>query len=216
MTRDITQALARWLAAGFNQIGEISIEAVDNGGYELRHFHDRDRQHLEMHRAVEDARALANIDDAGRFRPLKSAPTLRHGWRLIVANLESLHRALDFFYPAMLGVLLSHESGELEPVPLRETLQRQSGMYAVTKKITDPEAQQLIASFCDSRGGCLKTILWRIAPDVPVTSLPQSKFDPLANQLGTSRRVLPMLCHEACNLLVAKAREVVKKQSEIT
>jgi hypothetical protein len=131
----------------------------------------------------------------------------------MVSDLSSLRGALDAFYPAMLGILFSHESGELSPVCLRETLKRQSGMYAVTRKLSNTEAQELIASFCESGGGCLKTILWRIDHDEPVTSLPASKFDPLANQLGTSERVLPMLCHEACNLLVAKAREVVKART---
>jgi hypothetical protein len=36
--------------------------------------------------------------------------------------------------------------------------------------------------------------------------LPAEKFRP-----NDGPNVLPLLCHEACNLLVAKAREVVKK-----
>ncbi|MEI9894479.1 MAG: hypothetical protein WDN28_11490 [Chthoniobacter sp.] len=79
-------------------------------------------------------------------------------------------------------------------------------MYAITKKITDAQAQTLIGGFCRSDGGCLKRILWPIAPGIPITSLPAEKFQPSA-----PRPELPLLCHEACNLLVAKAREVVKK-----
>jgi hypothetical protein len=55
----------------------------------------------------------------------------------------------------------------------------------------------------------LKHILWPLAPGVPVSSLPAEKFSPDATP-GT----LPLLCHEACNLLVAKAREVVKKADQ--
>jgi hypothetical protein len=89
---------------------------------------------------------------------------------------------------------------------LRDTLARQTGMYAVTKKITDAQAQMMIGGFCRTDGGCLKRILWDVAPGVPVTSLPAEKF-----QMRGAADTLPLLCHEACNLLVAKAREVVKK-----
>ena len=115
---------------------------------------------------------------------------------------------------AMVGALASNEQGTLPVVDLRETLGRQSGMYAVTKKITDGQAQGMIGEVCPSAGGCLKTILWRISPEVAVESLPPEKFDLDVNQLGGPARALPMLCHEVCNLLVAKAREVVKSEAK--
>lgn len=210
MSRDIASALEGWLRAGAEQIGEIAIARV-GGGFELRHFEDRGRDDLTPHFAAEDARALSLYDGAGNFRPLKTAPNLRRGWRLELGGIAELRAALDFFYPAMLGTLLSHERGEVSPVPLRETLGRQTGMYAVTKKITDEQADAMIGGFCTSRGGCLKTILWPIAPGLPVRSLPAEKFDPRATQPQTTARTLPMLCTESCNLLVAKAREVVKQ-----
>jgi hypothetical protein len=46
---------------------------------------------------------------------------------------------------------------------------------------------------------------------VTIESLPPTKFDPELDQLGSGRAALPLLCHEACNLLVAKLREVVKQ-----
>ncbi len=207
MSRDISQALARWLDDDFRQIGEIAIEPQGEN-FELRHYRDVGRDDLKTHT---DARALATCDDAGNFRPLKSAPTLRRGWSLVLAGIGELHSALDVFYPAMLGTLLSHERGELFSILLRETLARQSGMYAVTKKITDEQADAMIGDLCKSDGGCLKTILWRIAPDRAVTSLPPEKFDPTATQPPGAARTIPLLCSEACNLLVAKAREVVKR-----
>jgi hypothetical protein len=79
-------------------------------------------------------------------------------------------------------------------------------MYAVTKKISDDQAQTMIGDFCRTNGGCLKRILWPIAAGVPVTSLPAEKF-----QATAPPQSLPLLCHEACNLLVAEARVVVKK-----
>ena len=47
---------------------------------------------------------------------------------------------------------------------------------------------------------------------MPVTSLPSEKFDVAVNQMGTNEPCIPLLCAEACNLLVARAREVVKQR----
>ena len=185
--------------------GEILIEPT-NDGFMVRHQEDAPHSALTEFQGPEAARTLAHFDDAGNFRPLKTAPNLRHGWRLQLASLAELRRALDYFYPAMLGVWLSQQRGHLVPIPLRDTLARQTGMYTVTKKITDAQAQTMIAGFCRTDGGCLKLILWNISPRVPVSSLPADKFEPAAES-----ETLPLLCHEACNLLVAEARKIVKK-----
>jgi len=224
MMPNLTQAFADWLADGGREVGEIHLEPVE-GGFVLCHRDEmengdgtpavgapvgpsplRRRAEFTEFAGPEAARGIAHFDDAGKFRPLKTAPTLRHGWRLHLANFAELRRALDYFYPAMIGVWASHQRGTLAMAPLRDTLRRQSGMYAVTKRITDAQAQTIIAGFCRTDGGCLKRILWPIAPGVPVTSLPAEKFTAAAG-----RETFPLLCHEACNLLVARAREVVKK-----
>lgn len=212
MERDITAALAAWLAAGRRQVGQALIVETD-GRFELRHADDRDRDDLVFHEGPQAARFLAQFDDASVFRPLKTAPNLRHGWRLALASLDELHRALDYLYPAMLGVWVSHELGVLRPVCLRETLGRQTGMYRVTQKITDAAADNLIGNFCRTDGGCLKTILWQIAPEVPLTHLPAVKFDPTIAQATADTAGLPLLCHEPCNLLVAAVRSEVKRSS---
>ena len=194
MSRDVEKALADWLAGGGERIGEIVIARVPEG-WELRHAEDARRTDLTPHTQPEAARHLANLDAAGNFRPLKTAPTLVRGWRLVLGDIAAVRRALDFFYPAMTGVWLSHTRGELVPIVLRETLGRQTGMYRVTQKLTDPQARALIDGVC---AGCLKHRLWEIA-----TANPTGPAFPTNS--------LPLLCHEACNLLVAKAREVVKK-----
>lgn len=194
MKRDVEKTLAAWLAGGGNRLGEIALAPVPEG-WELRHAGDAGRTDLTLHAAPEAARHLANLDAAGAFRPLKTAPNLVRGWRLLVPDLAALRCALDYFYPAMTGVWLSHTHGALVPVVLRETLGRQTGMYRVTQKLTDEQARELIDGVC---AGCLKHRLWEIAAPNPA---------PPAFPANT----LPLLCHEACNLLVAKAREVVKK-----
>lgn len=205
MMPTLTQALAEWIAGGGREIGEIHIEPMV-GGFALHHREDGAHGDLTEYDNVEAARELAHFDAEGKFRPLKTAPNLRRGWKLRLASLAELRTALDYFYPAMLGVWLSQRRGVLAAVSLRGTLARQTGMYAITRKITDEQAQTMIAGFCRTDGGCLKRILWPIAPEVPITSLPAEKFQPEA-----PANTLPLLCHEACNLLVAKAREVVKK-----
>jgi sirohydrochlorin cobaltochelatase len=201
----LTQTLTRWLEKGGAEIGEIHV-GVRETEFTLCHRDDGGRDDLEVFHGAAAARGLSNLDDQGTYRPLKTAPNLRHGWALLVSGVDALRHALDYFYPAMLGVWRSHELGTLTPVPFRETLDRQSGMYAVTRKITDRQACAMVADFCRTDGGCLKRILWLLAPGTPVSSLPAKKIEAFA-----PAGEMPLLCHEACNLLVARAREVVKK-----
>ncbi len=200
----ITSMLLAWLEEGGSDIGEIRITRA-GAGFESRHRADCGVGGLEIFARPEDAREIALLDDAGRYRPLKTAPNLRRGWLLRLADGGELRAALDYFYPAMLGAWLAHREQRLAPVHFRETAARQSGMYAVVKKITDPEADALIGGFCKTDGGCLKRILWRIDEATPLTRLPPEKFDP-SPRAGE----LPLLCREACNLLVAAARVAVK------
>ncbi|MEA3189190.1 MAG: hypothetical protein QOD99_3020 [Chthoniobacter sp.] len=207
---EIDTLLARLIESGVRSIGEIAIQER----FFLTHHADVESAGLQLFNSPLDARELSRYDDGGNFRPLKSAPSLRRGWRLGLRTIHELREALDFFYPAMLGTLLAHERRLLAPVHLRETLHRQSGMYAVAKKITDAAANELIGDFCRSDGRCLKTILWKIEPDTPVTSLPAPKFDPAANQLRESVPAIPLLCAEGCNLLVAAARRKVRGEAD--
>lgn len=190
---------------------------MTGGGYELRHRVDADRPAAELtvHTDPEDASALALYDDAGAYRPLKTAPNLRHGWRLVVSDDKALRLALDQFYPARLGAWQAFQQGRLATTPLRETLGRQTGMYRVTAKLTDEQADALVGRLCRSDGGCLRTILWRrdAAGTVASSKLPPEKFDPSYDQTtgkAGGEGFVPLLCQEACNLLVAEARAVVK------
>ena len=188
MKRTLTESLAAWLESGRTRIGQIVILETHDG-WELRHADDLGREDLAKAEGANAARHLANLDDADAYRPLKTAPNLRHGWRLVLRDVDELRRALDYFYPAMAGVWLSHTLGDLRAVPFRETLDRQTGMYRVTQKITDELARTMIDSFC---AGCLKCRLWDGQTPVEEAS------------------AIPLLCQEACNLLVAEARKVVK------
>ena len=205
-------ALGDWLAAGLRCIGQIAIACRDDGSFMLSHRDDSARHDLAPHSHAADAAELARFDDAGNYRPLKTAPNLRHGWRLTLGNLAELRTALDLFYPGRLAAFFAFEKNELVATPLRETLGRQSGMYRIAAQIDDPAADELVGNFCRSDGGCLRTILWRRTAEgtVASTRLPAEKFDPIYDQTGGGQSVVPLLCQEACNLLVAEARKVVQ------
>jgi len=206
------RALGDWLAAGLRWIGQLAIECHGNGSFTIAHRGDATQNDLEVHSCADDAAELARFDDAGNYRPLKTAPNLRHGWKLMLSGLAELRVALDLFYPGRLEAFSAFQKQELVTTPLRETLDRQSGMYRIAAQIDDQQADELIGNYCRSDGGCLRTILWRrdLENTVASTGLPPEKFAPAYDQTGGSKPVVPLLCQEACNLLVAEARKVVQ------
>jgi sirohydrochlorin cobaltochelatase len=210
----IERVLAHWLGAGARGIGQIQIARIEDR-FALRHRDDADRDDLQTFRSPNDAAEIAKFDDSGNYRPLKTAPNLRHGWCLDLPDLAALRLALDLFYPGRLAALAAGEAHHLRPTPLRATLNRQSGMYRVSAKISDREIDAVVGRFCRSQGGepgCLRTILWSRDETKarPSLRLPPDKFIPQVDQTGRSENVMPLLCQEACNLLVAEARKVVK------
>jgi sirohydrochlorin cobaltochelatase len=199
-------------------VGQIVVQR-SGVGFVLSHRDDETLDQLQIFRNAEDAIEIAKYEDAGDYRPLKTAPNLRHGWRLELDTLEQLIRALDYFYPGRLAVFAAWKRDQLQTTPLRETLDRQSGMYRVAAKISDPQIDDLVADFCRSDGGCLRTILWKRDRDgaIASTKLPRDKFDPARDQLKALHKpgsatpaTVPLLCQEACNLLIAECRKVVK------
>ncbi len=200
-----------WLKGPPCRIGQVLIRSIAER-YQICHREDAERSDLARTGDVEDAAELARYDDRGRYRPLKTAPNLRHGWLLVLPDAAAVKHALDLFYPGRLPAFDAWRQGSLMMTPLRETLGRQTGMYRVTAKITDCEIDALVGRFCRSDGGCLRTIFWKRDENGTVASsrLPPEKFDPSHDQTGHDQPALPLLCQEACNLLVAEARRVVK------
>jgi sirohydrochlorin cobaltochelatase len=227
--RDSSEEIFNRFAAPFS-FGQILITKREGAGFALLHRDDASLDQLQTYRDAEGAIEIAKYDDVGNYRPLKTAPNLRHGWRLELATVEELKRALDHFYPGRLAVFAAWKSGYLKTTPLRETLDRQSGMYRVAAKISDQQSDDLVADFCRSDSGCLRTILWKRDRNgvIASTKLPMEKFEPAYDQLmaACSRRpagdvrashseaaTVPLLCQEACNLLVAECRKVVKGEN---
>lgn len=233
MLNSIERALEAALTAAPLCFGQILIQKKA-GGFLLSHRDEKAADQMETFRSAEDAIELAKYDDAGSYRALKTAPNLRHGWRLELETTEELTRALDYFYPGRLAVFAAWKKDTLQTTPLRETLNRQSGMYRVAAKISDLQISDVVADFCRSDGGCLRTILWKrdAGGAIASTKLPIDKFDPAFDQAalcsgrpaGDARvshggvprseaATIPLLCQEACNLIVAECRKVVKGDS---
>jgi sirohydrochlorin cobaltochelatase len=227
--RDFIEEIFDGLAAPF-YFGQILVTKREGAGFVLSHRDDASLDHLQTYHDVENAMEIAKYDDAGHYRPLKTAPDLRHGWRLELGTVEELRCALDYLYPSRLAVFAAWKGGYLKTTALRDTLDRQSGMYRVAAKISDQQINDVVADFCRSDGGCLRTILWKRDQGgaIASTKLPKEKFDPVYDQASAacSRRpagdarasrseaaTVPLLCQEACNLLVAECRKVVKGES---
>ena len=194
-------------------IGQIEIRRADDNLI-LSHRDDAGRRDLRDY-AAEEAIEIAKFDDAGDYRPLKTAPNLRHGWKILAPDVATVISVIDAIYPGRLAVWRAWKSGQLFPTPWRRTLARQSGIYRVAAKISDAQTDDLVGNFCRSDGGCLRTILWNRDDSgaTPSTKLPPQKFDPEHDQTGHGRTAIPLPCQEACNLLVAAARKVVKGES---
>ena len=223
MPNSIERIPGTTLAAPFH-CGQILINPR-SGGFVLTHRDDALLEQLQTFRNEEDAIEIAKYDDAGHYRPLKTAPNLRHRWRLELATVEELRRALDYFYPGRLAVFAAWKGGYLKTTALRETLDRQSGMYRVAAKISDTQINGVVADFCRSNGGCVRTIMWKRDQNgaIASTKLPKEKFDPAVDQSSPLNppgstppatapipATVPLLCREPCNLLVAECRKVVK------
>ena len=68
----------------------------------------------------------------------------------------------------------------------------------------------MVAENCDYATRCRRRITWAVAPGVPFGNLPPEKTDP-----APGAKELPILCLEACNLLVAEARSFIKKKKAV-
>jgi sirohydrochlorin cobaltochelatase len=218
-SRPLLRAL---VAERVSRIGELEIERLE-GGFVLSHRDEAGRSDLKEH-GIDAAFEIARFDDAGNYRPLKTAPTLRHGWKILARHLAQVEQVIDTIYPGRLAMLRAFKAGDLTTTSMRETLNRQSGMYRVAAKISDEQIDDLVGDFCRSDRGCLRTILWKrdACNKGPSLKLPPDKFDPAVDQYLSAKRPrpptaatesIPLLCQEACNLLVAACRDTVKLQS---
>jgi hypothetical protein len=209
----LTEHLAAWLESGGTYLGQIVIMAKKKGtgvtSYWLAHRDDEvalrgGGEKLQIETSAAAALELAKADAHGAYRPIKGAPTLKSGWALHLASLSEVREALDFIYPAALGNWVHFSAGRVKAVPLRETLNRQTGMYRITQLLTDEDGDALICENC-GLDKCRRQIVWPISEGRPLRGLAIEKKSP-----PTDKHEMPLLCLEACNFLVAKGRPFIK------
>ena len=182
MQLKIERALESWCADSSRCIGEILIEKRGTG-FALSHRDDHGRSDLAP---TQDATSIAKFDDAGKYRPLKTAPNLRHGWRLTYQHTRVASCPRNFLsWQACHGSCVRKRP--VTTTPLRQTLQRQSGMYRVAATISDTQLDNVVANFCRSDGGCLRTILWK--RDVSgAAGLDETAAGKIRPEAGSNRR----------------------------
>jgi hypothetical protein len=171
------------------------------GGYELRHVQDRDAaaESLRATRPME-ARLLAQFTLGGEFRPLKAAPTLQRGWRMLAATDAELEQAMNGLYPGALADWHAARTPNPPVTNYRPYTERQSGMYRITTKLTDGQAAGVILDGCDATR-CLKRRLWSIAglePDAPGNKSLIPCLEPCAILLELARKAARAGQKDAC------------------
>jgi sirohydrochlorin cobaltochelatase len=217
---EIDQTIERLLEDGALQVGEVLVRRSE-AGFVLCHQDDADlveteaRGGLEQWSEPEAARFIARSTAEGKFRALHSAPTLRRGWRLEVADRGALRRALDYFYPAALGMWVQHQAGRLRGTPLRDYLGRQTGMYRFSNGITDEQAHSLVAKTCGN-GKCMRRILWPLNDSEVMSGAAECKTLPEAGfaQRVQARHAVALFCIEPCPFIVGAARKLARENFE--
>jgi hypothetical protein len=161
--------------------------------YHLRHHADADTPltELDVYTDPLDARRLTKFDDRGRYRPLKTAPSLPTGWAFTDLRAGELLSAMDAVYPATIENWHREQRGELDVTHWSETAERQTGIYGIIDEL-DRDGVEWIAESCCVDSQCLKRREWQFSED-----------EELSADGGTG--VFP--CREPCSLVVAAARK---------
>ena len=161
-------------------------------GFDLRHAADRDATSCRDVSANE-LRELAQFTEHKRFRPLKSAPTLRRGWRFLARSAAELDEALRHLYPGAVADWFAAQQAQPPVTHYREFTSRQTGMYRITTMLSDEQLAQVARAGCHRRF-CLKQRLWA------VEGLPPDS--------AAEKSLIP--CLEPCAVLLEFARAAVR------
>lgn len=165
------------------------------GAWELRHALDAGRHESEL-RVLEPAalRAWADQTDAGTFRPLKSGPGLRRGWRCLISGHGDLELALNGIHPGGLGDWWAVRSGEARPVSFGEHMGRQTGVYRGARRLADGEVHAVVRACCGP-GRCIKDRRWNaggLGADVPGAKSAVPCLEPCALAMDMARAMARM------------------------
>ena len=149
-----------------------------------------------------EARSLVKTDDDGRYRPLKTAPSLPHGWVFPELNGRACAETVEYVYPATIANWHLERQGTLDVDHWRETVERQSGIYGVVKTWDRGDGYEhvnWVAEACCDDSQCLKRREWEYDDE---TDLDVDGGD------GT------FPCREPCSLVIAGARTWTRLEGE--
>ena len=186
--------------------GELRITArVEDGlrRYDLGHVDDETpAAELTTYDDPLEARTLAKHDDDGKYRPLKTAPTLQTGWAFTDLGPADLVQTVEFFYPATVANWHREREGDLDVNHWRETMERQSGIYGVVKTWDRGEGYEhvnWVAEACCDDSQCLKRREWEYDDETEL-------------DVDGGDGAFP--CREPCSLVVSAARRWTKLEGE--
>ena len=163
-------------------------------GFELRHGEDRECAPKTLRLISEiEIRPWTQFTASGAFRPLKSAPNLQAGWRLMAGDETKLGFALNQFYPGAIADWFAAKLSGVAPTNYRHFTNRQTGMYRITAMLTDEQGAPMVRACCH-KNFCLKQRLWTIGDLTP--DLPEEKS------------LIP--CLEPCAILLEFARKAMR------
>lgn len=163
-------------------------------GYELRHVDDchRDSSSLRII-PLDEVRRMVQFTAAGVFRPLKSAPNLQSNWRIIIHSPTELEATVNQLNPGAIADWYAAQSATPPVTDFREFINRQTGMYQITQKLTDTQAVEVIKTGCH-RTLCLKRRLWTVTG--------------LESDSKSEKSAIP--CLEPCAMLLEYARKAMR------
>ena len=197
------------LAAGIERAwGELRITATvtDRGErrYDVRHADDAGVpvDDLDAYADPLDARELVTFDEKGRYRPLKTAPSLAGGWVFPDLGPRDLYETVETIYPATVANWHREREGELDVTHWRETMARQSGIYGVVKTWDRGEGYEhvnWVAEACCDDSQCLKRREWEYDDETDL-------------DVDGGDGAFP--CREPCSVVVSAARKWTRLESE--
>jgi hypothetical protein len=163
-------------------------------GFELRHHRDAEQPIETLFSVpVSSLYELAQTSPTGSFRPNKTSPNLRSGWRTIAENDLALEEALRHLYPGAVADWFAFRNGSPQATSFRDFIGRQTGIYRVAQLLPDGLAGQTVEACC-SADYCLRRRLWE-APGLCADDV-------------SKKSILP--CWEPCSLMLEMARRSMK------
>jgi hypothetical protein len=203
--RERYEALADGVDAAWGQLHVVASLGEDgHRRYTVRHEADADRDpgDLDVYTDPLAARELVTFDDDGRYRPLKTAPTLPTGWAFVDLDDRAFTRLVDVIYPATVADWHLEREGDLDVDNWRETMERQTGIYGVIEtwdRGAGHEHVDWVAEACCADSQCLKRREWEYDE---VTDL----------DVDCGDGEFP--CREPCSLVVSAARKWTRLEGE--